>query len=309
MKKNVLVIGSINVDYVIHTDRLPQLGETLVGHGFSVNLGGKGGNQAIALAKSGCNVRFLGAVGQDAAGQNAIDTLTRYGVDCTYLLRVDAPTGAAVITVCGGDNHILLDGGANERVTPEVIAQSEALFAWADTVVMQYEIPMESVVAAAQCARAHGCRVVVNPAPAKEAPAALYENVDFLIPNEFEAELICGIAQNDPSDAAAAIAALRELGVANPIITLGSRGSAYWDGDAVRYGGIYRVERVDTTAAGDSFIGGLCAAPSEGKALPDAVRYAAAVSAIAVSRHGAAGSIPTATEVHAFLDAEPIYVL
>ena len=302
MSKRVLVIGSINVDYVIHTDRLPKLGETLTGSQFSMNFGGKGANQAVALAKAGCQVRMLGAVGNDLLGELALKNLSDCGVDASAVLRVDAPTGAAVITVCGGDNHIVLDVGANAFVTPEVIRNAVDLLQWADTVVMQYEIPTESVLAAAQAAHGMGKRVVVNPAPVKEIDPALYGYVDLFVPNEFEAELITGIRQETDDDARRAIDALKRLGCKNVIVTLGERGSAYSKDDTVAFHGVYRVTRVDTTAAGDSFIGGICARLCEGSSLDEAVDYATAVSAITVSRAGAAASIPTEDEVRAFLE-------
>ena len=301
MSKRVLVIGSINVDYVIHTERLPQLGETLMGSGFSTNLGGKGANQAVALAKAGCEVRMLGAVGKDPSAELALGALSGFGVDCTYVMRVDAPTGAAVITVCGGNNHILLDGGANELVTPEAIHAHAHLLDWADVLVMQYEIPTQSVLCAARMARERGKIVLLNPAPVKEVDPALYAYVDLILPNEFEAKLITGIDPVDEQSAEAAIKALRSLGCQNAVITLGSRGCAYGEGKAVCFAGIYPVTAVDTTAAGDSFIGGLCFKLCEGWEMSRAVSYASAVSAIAVSRHGASASIPTADEVEAFL--------
>ena len=128
MSKNILVVGSINMDYVIHTERLPKLGETLTGSGFSMNYGGKGANQASAVAKQGCDTKMLGAVGCDLSGGLAIQNLESYGIDCSAIAKTDAPTGAAVITVCGGDNHILLDVGANANVTPDVILANEALW-------------------------------------------------------------------------------------------------------------------------------------------------------------------------------------
>lgn len=301
MKNRILVIGSINVDYVIHTHRLPALGETITGEAFSMNFGGKGANQAVAIAKAGGNVKMLGAVGRDLPGEQAVSYLESMGVDCSAVLRVEGSTGAAVITVCGGDNHIILDMGANEKVTPEVITQNAALFDWADMVVMQYEIPVESVLAAAKLAKERGKTVLINPAPVKEVPNELYSYVDLITPNEFEANLITGI---DPVNAVAAqkaIRTLQALGCKNAVITLGSRGCAYSEGDRIGFAGIYQVARVDTTAAGDSFLGGICAKLCEGKCLADAVTYAAAVSAIAVSRHGAAASIPTAEEVENFL--------
>ena len=299
--KNILVIGSINVDYVIHTERLPKLGETLTGSDFAMNFGGKGANQAMALAKTGCNVKMLGAVGKDLSGELAINNLKSFGIDTTDVMTVDAPTGAAVITVCGGDNHIILDIGANAYVTPDAIAEREALFNWADYVVMQYEIPMESVLFAARMTKKHGKTVVLNPAPVKEADPALFGFVDLIIPNEFEAQLITGISPDDGATTEQAIRALQNLGCKDAIITLGKRGCAYTDGDKIGTAGIYPVKVVDTTAAGDSFIGGLCKTLSEGKSMSEAVAYASVVSSITVSRPGAGTSIPTADEVENFL--------
>ena len=301
MSKNILVIGSINVDYVIHTERLPKLGETLTGSNFAMNFGGKGANQAVALSKTGCNVKMLGAVGADLSGDLAIKNLQSFGVDTADVLTVNAPTGAAVITVCGGDNHIILDIGANAYVTPEVIAEKEELFNWADFVVMQYEIPMESVLFAARMAKKHACRVVLNPAPVKDADPALFQYVDLMIPNEFETELLTGISPDDNTSVENALAALRALGCGDALITLGKRGCAYTESGTVRYAGVYPVKAVDTTAAGDSFIGGLCKSLGEGLSMTDAVLYASAVSAITVSRPGAGASIPVAAEVEAFL--------
>ena len=285
MSRRVLVIGSINVDYVIHTDRLPKLGETLTGSNFAMNFGGKGANQAVALTKAGCEVRMLGAVGNDLLGDMALKNLNDCGVDASAVLRVDAPTGAAVITVCGGDNHIVLDVGANAHVTPDVIERSSELIEWADTVVMQYEIPVESVLAAARLSQKIGKRVVINPAPVKMV----------------DAELITGIKQETDEDARRAIAVLKSLGCRDVIVTLGGRGSAYSNGEKTVFHGVYKVTRMDTTAAGDSFVGGVCAKLCEGRSLDEAIDYATAVSAITVSRAGAAASIPTEDEVKHFL--------
>lgn len=301
MSKNVLVVGSINVDYVINTDRLPKLGETITGHSFSMNFGGKGANQAVAIAKAGCNVRMLGAVGNDLSGSLAIENLEKCGIDASAVKKTDAPTGAAVITVCGGDNHIILDIGANALVTPELVAENEELFDWADILVMQYEIPIESVIAAAKLAKQKGKTVVLNPAPVKEVDDELYTYLDWIIPNEFEAGLITGIEQNNDADAAFAMQKLREMGAKNVIVTLGKRGCAYHKGNEIGYAGIFDVKRVDTTAAGDSFIGGLCSAFCDGKNIYDAVYYASATSSITIGRAGAAASIPTADEVKDFI--------
>ena len=301
MSKNVLVVGSINVDYVINTERLPKLGETITGSSFSMNFGGKGANQAVAIAKAGCKVKMLGAVGCDLSGSLAIENLEKCGVDASAVKKTDAPTGAAVITVCGGDNHIILDIGANGLVTPDLISENESLFNWADILVMQYEIPIESVIAAAKMAKEKGKTVILNPAPVKEVEGELYGYLDWIIPNEFEAGLITGIEQNNDTDAALAMQKLREMGAENVIVTLGGRGCAYHNGENVAYAGIFNVKKVDTTAAGDSFIGGLCAAFCDGKNIDEAVYYASATSSITVSRPGAAVSIPTSDEVKEFL--------
>ncbi len=306
MSKRILVVGSINVDYVIHTDRLPKLGETLTGSDFAMNFGGKGANQAVALAKSGCDVKMLGAVGKDLSGDLAIGNLQKSGVDTADVFRTDKPTGAAVITVCHGDNHILLDIGANGEVTPKEILARESLFDWADVVVMQYEIPIESVICAAKLANQKGKTVLLNPAPVKEVPTELYSYVDLLIPNEFEAELITGIRPTNDESAKAAISALQKLGCRGAIVTMGKLGSAYSERGEVGFAGIYPVAAVDSTAAGDSFIGGLCAKLCEGKTRKEAICYAAAVSAITVSRNGAAASIPVASEVEEFLKSHTI---
>lgn len=301
MSKNILVVGSINVDYVINTSRLPKLGETITGSGFSMNCGGKGANQAVAAAKQGCTVKLLGAVGSDPAAAYALGNLSDFGVDTAHVLTIPGPTGAAVITVCGGDNHIILDEGANGAVTPEMIAANEKLFVWADAVVLQYEIPTASVLAAARMAKEKNCLLIVNPAPVKEVDPALYGYVDLLIPNEFEASLVTGMPVTDRASAAAALSRLQEMGCKNAIITLGKQGCAYFKDNTVTYRDILPVKVADTTAAGDSFIGGLCTKLCEGADVDTAVAYATAVSALAVSRPGAAVSIPTRAEVEDFL--------
>lgn len=301
MSNNILVIGSINVDYVIQTDRLPHLGETIEGKGFAMNFGGKGANQAVAISRAGCNVTMLGAVGNDLPGELAIKNLESCGINCAGVIRVEGATGAAVITVCEGDNHIILNAGANAAITPDRIAACEALFAASDVIVMQYEIPLESILAAAKMARKHGKKVILNPAPAKTVNPELYQYVDILIPNEFEARQIVDIEITDRVTAEQALKALSSLGCRETLITLGKHGCAYISEGKVCFAGVYPVVAVDSTAAGDSFIGGLCAKLCAGSKIEDAVAYASAVSAITVSRHGAGVSIPTAEETEIFL--------
>ena len=303
MNRKVLVVGSINVDYVIYTDRQPIDGETVTGRDFSVNCGGKGANQAIAAAKQGCSVKMLGAVGSDFGAKLSKQNLEAYGVDTSYVLNVDGATGSAVITVSGGENRIIIDAGANAHITPKVIENSDDLFDWADIVVLQNEIPFDSVVLAAKCAKEHGCFVIYNPAPINGDTAKVFPFADLVIPNEHEASAIVGFAVTDVESADKALEALMDMGCKNAVITLGVNGSVYNFDGKCSHVPAFTVSAVDTTAAGDSFIGGICASLDLQKSdIVAALRYASAVSAIAVSSKGAACSIPCAQEVKRFLD-------
>jgi len=295
MAKHILVVGSINMDLTITAPRQPRMGETLTGGGFRTSPGGKGANQAAACALLGAEVRMLGCVGNDIYGDELISSLTEKGVDCDAVSRAGCSTGVAVITVVDGDNCIVLDEGANGRVTEEMITEHEALFKWADAVLLQLEIPLGAVLAAARLGKKHGAQVVINPAPMKKLPPEAAQLSDWFMPNRSEAELFLGHEIASPEKAAQE---LRERGARNVLITLGSKGSiALTDEGLSRYG-IYNVETVDTTAAGDSFIAGftVCDGTTD-----ERLRYASAVSAIAVGRRGAQSSLPTAAEVESFL--------
>ena len=300
--KNILVVGSVNADLTIYTDRLPHPGETVEGSGFSAAFGGKGANQAIAAAKLGGNVRFYGHVGDDAYGAPAIDNLRRCGVDFTGRTVPGFSTGAAVITVCGGENSIILSAGANATVTPEALEEHAALFRWADYVLLQLEIPTDAVLRAMELARAAGAQVILNPAPVRPLPAQAWQYADYLIPNEHEAAAITGISTDTPAGCAAAAARLQEMGAGRVIITRGSQGCVCLENGAPVFRPARPVRAVDTTAAGDCFIGALCAALCRGRTFGAAVDCAAAAAAITVSRPGSASSIPTAAELHPLFD-------
>lgn len=293
----VLVIGSANADYLIHTDRMPRLGETLAGSDFTINAGGKGLNQAVALAKLGADTAFLGAVGDDEGGRMLLDTLAAHGIAYEGSIETDVPTGVAIVTVVGSDNFILLNAGANDRITPDAIRQQAALIRAADYVVLQLEIPTDTVAAICDIASEGGTRVVLNPAPYKELPPRVYAAADYLIPNEHEAQSIVGISPDTPENAVEAVRRLRTLGARTVIITLGERGCVYNDGDEIMFAPAAESRAVDTTSAGDSFIGALVSRLSNDDSLADAIAYASRVAAITVSRHGAARSIPYAAEV------------
>ena len=297
MGNKIVVAGSANVDFVIHSAKMPKLGETLVGSNFQINAGGKGLNQAIAIAKLGGDVSFLGAIGNDSNGGYLLDTLTEHGVPFQGVKSPDHTTGTAMITVVDGNNFIILNGGANESLTPEVIDDHASIIADSDFVVMQLEIPVESVLRVCEVARENGTKVVLNPAPFKALPEKVYTLVDYLIPNEHEAQLLTGITIDSDETAVESVKKLRALGVEHCIITLGDKGCAYNDGDDIILCPAVKATAVDTTSAGDCFVGALVTKLQKGATLAEGITYATKASAIAVSREGASKSIPYASEI------------
>lgn len=295
--KNILIIGSINIDLVINTDILPKLGETIHGKNFMTSYGGKGANQAVAVAKLCGKADMIGAVGSDEFGKLLKTNLETNHINTKGVKIADTNSGVAVITVCGGDNHIILDGGANDTVSPEWIDANIELIQNAEIVIFQLEIPLETIIYAAKKAKEYGCKVLLNPAPAVKLPEELLDYTDIMIPNEHEAAIITGHENEEE-----ALKALYDNGKKNVIVTLGSKGCLYNDGTEIKMQKAFGVKAVDSTAAGDSFIGGYCVALSEGKSIDEAVHFATAVSAITVSRAGAGVSIPTRAEVEEFLE-------
>ena len=295
--KNILVIGSANIDLTIQTDRMPKLGETVTGHGFSMNSGGKGANQAVAAAKLGGDVKFLGVIGNDTYGEKLLADLRKSGAFFEGITADGVPTGTACITVVNGDNFIVLNPGANDLLTPEIIEEKAELIRKSDYVIMQLEIPVDSVLRAAVIAKDAGTSVVLNPAPVKELPDEIYRLTDIMIPNEYEAMLLTGISTDNEQGCRAAVEDLRKKGVKTVIITLGDRGCVYNDGDRIIFHPAGKADVVDTTSAGDSFIGALCCKLSSGNSLPESIDYATKVAAVTVSRRGASESIPYAYEI------------
>jgi ribokinase len=299
--KKILVVGSINMDLVMNSPRMPRLGETLHGEGFSVVEGGKGANQAVSAARLGCDVCMLGAVGADMYGDRLLENLSENRVLTEGVSRVDGSSGVAVIAVVEGDNFIILEKGANGKVDEDMILQKRALIESCDIVVMQFEIPMEAVMLTARLAHEAGKTVIVNPAPVTEFPHELYGYTDIFIPNHHEAGLLLGRQIETVLDGERALLEFVALGVKNPLITMGELGCVFYDGQKVCYVPAYKVKAVDSTGAGDSFIGGLCAAFSDGKTLTEAVKFATAVSAVTVMTLGASPSFPTRERVSEFL--------
>ena len=297
MPNKIIVIGSANADYVIHTDKMPLLGETLVGHSFQVNAGGKGLNQAIAVSKLGGDVSFIGCVGDDAGGEMLLGELEKNGVSFEGIRAEGVSTGSAIIAVVNGDNFIIINPGANGMLTPEVIGGYADMICDSDFCIMQLEIPMETISEVCRIAKRGATKIVLNPAPYKEIPQSVLESVDFLIPNEHEAEDITGICPDTEENCRRAVVELMEMGVKNAIITLGERGCVYNSGDDVAFCPAVKAIAVDTTSAGDTFVGATVSKLSQGESLRDAIAFAAKAAAITVSREGASKSIPWADEV------------
>ncbi len=294
----LIIIGSSNTDLIVRAQRLPAAGETVLGGDLATAAGGKGANQAVAAARLGAPVAFVARIGTDMFGEQAAAALAREGLDLRYLVRdPDAPSGVALIVVdAAGQNQIAVAPGANSRLTPADVAAAQPALAAARVLLLQLEIPLETVQAAARAGRAAGLTVILNPAPAQPLPAALYPLVDYLTPNEHEAAALTGAA--DPEAAAAALLA---RGVKHVVITLGAAGALVAQPDQMRRVPGFAVTAVDTTAAGDAFNGGLAVALARGDRLDAAVRYAHAVAALSVTRSGAQPSLPTAEEVACFV--------
>jgi ribokinase len=301
----VLVVGSANMDMVVSCERFPAPGETVLAGDFGMFPGGKGANQAVAAAKIGGRVQFLGKVGKDPFRDALVESLGAVGVGLDALLTDEqAPTGVALITVDGhGENEIVVASGSNMRLTPEDIAAHEALFAEASVVLLQLEVPVETVEAAARLGRRHGATVILNPAPACPLPASLLREVDFLTPNETEVAHLAGLPPDGHPTSEASAQVLVERGVRNVVVTLGSEGALWVHAGGAETFPAFRVRAVDTTAGGDAFNGGLALALAEGRAVPEAVTLANAVGACAVTRRGAQPSMPDREGLSAFLDA------
>jgi ribokinase len=295
MTARVAVAGSLNMDLVVRAPHIPQPGETIIGSDFRNVPGGKGANQAVAAARLGADVSMVGRVGHDTFAEPLLENLAADGVDHTYVTRdPEAATGVALIVVDdAGENSIVVASGANARFSPADVDAAEEALVDADVLLLQLESPLETVRRAAELARAHGAKVLLNPAPAQDLSDELLSLIDALIPNETEAALLTGRSVRSEKDARVAAEALWDSGVETVIVTLGERGALLAQDGTVTLVPAFQVEAVDTTAAGDAFVGGFAVALAEGSALEEAVRWGNAAGALAATKMGAQPSLPT----------------
>jgi len=301
----IIVVGSSNTDMVVKTPHIPTPGETVLGGKFLMAAGGKGANQAVAAARLGAEVTLVARVGQDVFGEQALAGFRREGLITRYVTTdPETPSGVALIFVgAAGENSIAVAPGANVHLSPGDVRRAREAMEGADVLLLQLEIPLETVLAAAEMAHRAGVRVILNPAPAppEPLPADLLACVDVFTPNENEAGLPAGAQVTDLSTAELAARRLTDQGVGASVITLGARGALIVTPDAQRLVPGFLADVVDTTAAGDAFNGGLAVALAEGRSLEEAVCFANACGALATTRIGAQPSLPTAGDVEAFL--------
>lgn len=301
-KANIVVVGSINMDMVIQTPKLPVIGETVLGGNYTTVPGGKGANQAVAASRLGAHVVMFGCLGQDPFGRQLLEHLQMEGIvtDPISVLE-EYPSGMAFIPVTDtGDNCIVVSPGANMQLTPAHIAQGEDLIKNADVLMVQLEIPIETVKAALTTAKKHNVVTILNPAPAKALSAEIYELTDIITPNETEGMLLAAGDVRQALSPEQIIAGLQRLGVGKALLTRGGDGVAYQTEDGIGIVPACKVEVVDTTAAGDSFNAGLAVGLAEKLSFPDAVRFAVKVSALAVTKPGAQPSLPFRKDVDEF---------
>ena len=298
----ILVIGSLNADLVVRAPRFPSPGETIQGENLVTIPGGKGANQAVAAARLGAQVAIIGRVGTDTFGSMLINNLKRNKVNADRVIKDgSSATGTAVIVVDSqGQNSIILSPGANGKVTPSDI--NPGSFSSSSLLLLQLEIPIETVIHSANLAREKGLLVLLNPAPAHDLPDDLLKTADYILPNETELGLLTGKPVKDLAMVGAAGLSLLARGAKNIIVTLGAQGALIVNKDGVKLIPSFKVNIVDTTAAGDAFIGGLAVGLLNGKSLEDAVQYACACGALAVTKFGAQPSLPTVEDVNGIIN-------
>jgi ribokinase len=292
--KPIVVVGSSNMDLVIKTSRIPKPGETILGGEFAMVAGGKGANQAVAAARLGAETYFVARVGRDAFGDQMLKNFSREGIHTDYVVRdAERASGVAIIVVDEeGENSIVVAAGSNGALSPGDVDSAEGAIATADSVLLQLEIPMETVLRTVELAARHGTRVILDPAPAQPLDKSLLARIDLITPNETEAEILTGIGGSDEQAARAQAAALREKGSKAVLVTRGNSGSLLHEGSQVRVFKTVEVDPVDSTAAGDCFNGALAAKLAAGGSIEQAIEFASQAAALSTTRLGAQDSLP-----------------
>ena len=296
----IAVLGSLNMDLVAHVHHLPQPGETIISSRFQTIPGGKGANQAVAAARLGAKVRMIGKVGGDSYGEQLLEGLAEAGIDTEGIER-EGTTGMALINVSDqGENPIVLVPGANNEVTVAYAAHHHGILTDCDVLLVQLEIPLDTVAYAVQTAHRLGKRIILNPAPAQPLPEEILRCIDTLTPNETELELLTGLPVKTLPEIEAAAQKLLPKGPGRVIVTLGEKGALLARADGTLHIPACQVAAIDTTAAGDAFTAAFAVAQGRGMADEEAIRFASKAAAIVVTRHGAQPSLPTLEEVEAF---------
>jgi ribokinase len=297
----ICVVGSLNMDLVATGERIPVVGETVLGETFKQVPGGKGANQAASMGRLQGDVAMIGKVGEDAFGEALIQALAEARVETKAITKAPTSTGIALITVqADGDNAIVVVPGANAELRPADIDAAKAVIEESEIVITQLETPVDTVTYALKLAKEQGKLTILNPAPAMPLADELIQNVDYLTPNETELAILSGMPTETDEELEAAAKAMMNKGVKVLIVTLGSKGCLVIDKNGTRQFPAFKVKAVDTTAAGDSFNGGVAVALAEGKSLEEAIGFATKVGALTVQKAGAQSSLPTREEVDGF---------
>lgn len=300
----IVVVGSINMDLVARMSRLPRPGETLHGDDFLSIPGGKGANQAVAAARLGAQVTMIGRVGDDTFGDELLRSLEQYGVQTQFVQKTaNCPSGVAVINVeASGANAIVVIAGANGRLTPDDVTNCASVIESADVLIVQLETPVETVVAAIRTAREFNVRTILDPAPAPSGPLPVeLQRVDYISPNQTEAEALTGIVVRDLASAKLAANVLRDQGARNVVMKLGELGALIYSREMTEHVAAVPAVVVDTTAAGDAFTAGLAVGLAEGRTLAEATQLGCAAGTLACTVFGAQPAMPTRERVERFL--------